>query len=107
MFGLAFRRLEKFVLPGQAARPPLIERGLVAISAARHFRHELLVPPVEGRQFPPPAQRFRMAGIAFLPVHQNAPQGVKLAMLAEEVLAAEARRRKIPDSHVSGASMFR
>jgi len=73
MFGLAFRRLEKFVLPGQAARPPFIERGLVAISAACHFRLELFVPPVEGRQFSPPAQRFRMAGIAFFLVNENAP----------------------------------
>jgi hypothetical protein len=76
-----------------------MERAGVLVPPTCHLLHQRLVPLVEGRQLAAPAARFGVPGVSFAIFDKNAPEPVEFAMLPEQVLAAQQRRRHVPDPH--------
>jgi hypothetical protein len=73
----------------------------VLVASALHLLDQRLVTSIEGSQLPSPAQRFRVVGIAGLALGEDGPDRVELAVLPEQVVAAQHVRRQIPDPHSS------
>lgn len=96
---LRVQGIDEAVLNGGAGRVSLIERAGVPVAPVCHLLHQCLVPLVEGRQLAAPAARFRVMGVSLAIFDKNAPEPVELAMLSEQVLPAEERRRYVPDPH--------
>jgi len=65
-----------------------IQRALVIVAAPLHFGNELSVAKVKGGELSPPPQGLRMPGIAFLIMHEDAPDCVELPVFAQKMLPA-------------------
>jgi hypothetical protein len=87
------------VLYCRAGRVLLIKRTGVPVAPALHLLHPRLVPLVESRQLAAPAARFRVPGVSLAILCKNAPEPVELTMFPQQMLAAEERRRQVPDPH--------
>jgi hypothetical protein len=96
---LGFQGIDEVVLYRGAGRLSRIERARMSIAPARHLLHQCVVPLVEGRELAAPTARFRVLGVSLAIFGKNSPEPVELAMLAEQMRAAQERRRQIPDSH--------
>lgn len=71
----------------------------MTVSASRHLGGKALVPEVERPELSFPAQGLRMSRVAELAFGQDRPNGVKLAVLAQQMLPAKHARRQIPYPH--------
>jgi hypothetical protein len=65
----------------------------MAVAAPPHFLNLPFMTPEERGQLSFPPQGLGMMRVAALPLRQHLPDRVQLAMLAQEVLAAELPRR--------------
>ena len=77
----------------------LIERAGVPVAPARHLLSQRLVSLVEGCEFALPTACFRVLAVSPAIFGKNAPEPMELAMLTEQVLPAQKRRRQVPDPH--------
>lgn len=73
----------------------------MCVSASLHFAHERFVSLIEGTRLAYPALRLGMVRVPALAAvfGENIPQAVELAMLAEEMLAAQVLHVNIPHPH--------
>lgn len=65
-----------------------------------HLGHEQLVTGAQRGELPDPPPRLGMRRVPAMPEHEDVPQPVKLAMLAEQMLPAERSWCYVPDTHV-------
>ena len=97
---MAIDRVDEVGLNRTAGRETSIERTFVAVSTAAHFNHEILMTLVKRREFAAPTLSFRMACISAFFFGNDRPECVKLSMLTEQMLPAQAIHGNIPDTHV-------
>ena len=69
------------------------------VASFLHFFDEGSVPGKEGPVFSYPSLGFGMLGVSFSVGGQYGPQSMQLAVLAKQVIPAEAGRREIPNPH--------
>src|SRR5690606_10205075 len=100
------RRINEDVLHVGTRGKRRIERRMVTIAAPLHFRHERLVSQIERLQPAFPPARLRMPAVAGQPSGQNIPQAMQLAMLAEQMAAAQQARIDVPDPHPCPSTSF-
>ena len=96
---LAFGRIDEAVLESGSGGKLGSERAGVVVAAAGHLCDEGVMAQEEGGELALPADRLRMAGVAASLLDQHGPDGVQLAMLAEQVCTAEHFRWYVPNTH--------
>ena len=69
------------------------------IPSPSHLANQRLVPPIEGSELPFPPQRLGMTGITLPALREDGPDGVELAMLAQQMVAAQRLRSEVPYPH--------
>ena len=74
----------------------------MSIAPAQHLYDLQAVPGEQSFEPALPAQGLGMAGIAFLVLGDDVPDGMQFPMLAQEVVPAEQARMDVPDAHLSG-----
>jgi hypothetical protein len=83
----------------QACGEARVERAGVAEAATVHLGHLGLVARVEGSEPPLPAHGLRVISVAALAGRQDRPDGMELAVLAEQVPVAQRSGVEVPDTH--------
>ena len=86
-------------LPRRARGVASIERTCVPEAATAQLCDLRVVSCVEGGEPPAPAHRLRVIAIAPLARGQDRPDGMELAVLAEQVPVAQRSGVEIPDAH--------
>jgi hypothetical protein len=71
----------------------------VPVASVRHLLGQRLVPLIERGELASPAARFRVMAVSLSVLGEDAPEPVELAMLPEQMLPAQQRRRHVPDPH--------
>jgi hypothetical protein len=68
----------------------------VPISPAAHLADEVLVPEKESLELSFPPQSLGMMRITLFTLREDGPEGMELAMLAQEMAAAQRLRPEVP-----------
>src|SRR5436190_13658942 len=100
---LALRRVHEDVLTRGPDGERRVQRARVAIPTAGHLRDERFVSPVQGGEPAAPAHDLRMPAVAGPLERDHVPRRMQLAVLTEQVGAAEQRRIDVPDPHLAQA----
>jgi hypothetical protein len=73
----------------------------MSVASPFHFFDQCGMTTVECSSLAPPSLYFWMITVSFFVVDQDAPDGMQLAVFAEQMESAEFSRRNIPDAHVA------
>ena len=98
---LPARRIDPLDLHGAARGRTNIQRRMVRVAATSHFDDFCGMAPVKRPQLPLPTQRLGMAAIAALPLCDDGPDRVQLAVLTQKMRPAQPPRSDIPNAHFS------
>jgi hypothetical protein len=81
--------VDKLVLDGATDRQCRVQVGMMLIPTPRHFLGQLTMAGKKCRLLADPALRLRMVEVAGLTKRNDIPEPVQLAVLTEQMLAAE------------------
>ena len=93
--------IDQLGLPARSGGESGIERTGVAEAATGHFGNLGVVAGIERGEAAAPAQCLGMVRVALLPLRQDRPDRVELAVLAQQMPIAQASGLQIPDAHRS------